>query len=382
MADTIHILGLGGVGILVAHALAEVPDRPPLNLLLHRPKEHRSQVLAVRRNGAVEYQSDFSLEQYRNSCWHQEDSPNSVQFTKYAIPQKTPPKETPIKLLIVAVKAHHTIDSIRLLKNRLSKYSTILFMQNGLGVLDELDSALFPNPFERPNYLSAVVTHCVHREDFLSASHTGIGNIFLGPSPRISRASEAPMRVQLTPGANKLVSLLSRTSILNVSYLGPRELLRQQLIKITINSIHNPLTSLLGCSVGALIMSDNPQVQDISNTLAYEFSNIIKALPISELADKEDLERDFSLANLKAIINQIGLRAGEHTTSMLQDIRKGMKTEITYLNGYFMRWAKELGIECPVNDRITHMVLEKEAGCCKETPYEHTFLLMAAVRSH
>jgi 2-dehydropantoate 2-reductase len=360
MAETIHVLGLGSVGILVAHALAEVPDRPPLNLLLHRPKEYRSRLLAVSRDGATDYQSDFTLEEFRDGRWYQEASRSSVQPTKHTPTQRMPPNETPIHLLIVAVKAHHTIDSIRLLKHRIFNFSTILFLQNGLGVLDELDAALFPDPSERPYYMSAVVTHCVHREGFLSAVHTVTGGITLGTSPRITRDSEVPLSLRPPPGAEKLVSILNRTRILNISFSSPQELLRQQLTKLAANSVYNPLTSLLGCSVNGLITSNDPRVHAISNALVDEFSSIIKALPLSELAGKEKLETDFSPANLKTTIYQIGLRAGEHTTSMLQDIRIGVKTEIMYLNGYFMLWASNLGIECPVNDTVTRMVLEKE----------------------
>ena len=360
MADIIHILGLGGVGILVAHALAGVPDRPPLNLLLHRPREHHSRLLALSRDGATEYQSDFSLEQYRDGCWYQEASRSSVQPMKHTLSQRIPSNETPINFLLVAVKAHLTIDLIRHLKHRLSKSSTILFLQNGMGVLDELDDALFPDPSERPYYMSAIVTHCVRREGFLFAVHTVMGSITLGTSPRIPRVSEAPISLQPPPGVDKLVGILNRTCNLNVSFLSPRELLRQQLTKLATNSIYNPLTSLLECSVNGVITSKNPRVQAMSDALVCEFSSIIEALPLLELTGKEDFETDFSPANLRRTIYQVGLRAGEHTTSMLQDIKHGVKTEIMYLNGYFTWWALNLGIESPVNDAVTWMVLEKE----------------------
>ena len=166
-----------GVGILVTHALAGVPDRPPLNLLLQRPREYHSRLLAFSRDGATEYQGDFSLEEYRDGCWYQETSRNSLQPAKHRLSQRVPSNDAHIHLLIVAVKAHHTIDTIRLLKHRLSKNSTILFLQNGLGVLDELDAALFPDSSERPYYMSAIVIHCVHRKSFLSAVHTLTGSI-------------------------------------------------------------------------------------------------------------------------------------------------------------------------------------------------------------
>ncbi|KGO36210.1 Ketopantoate reductase ApbA/PanE, N-terminal [Penicillium expansum] len=363
MIDDIHILGLGGVGVLVAHALAGIPDSPRVNLLLHRPRDHHSGLLAITRNGVTEHQTNFTIEEYRDGCWHRGLSYGSVQPQHMESPKRAS-DESPIRFLIVAVKAHHTIDSIRLVKHRLTKYSTILFLQNGSGALDELDVELFPNPADRPCYMSGIVTHCIHRKDFLSAVHVATGSITLGPSPRIPSAPGA-ISFQLATDSAKLAAILNRSKLLNVSLQDSQGLLRQQLIKLATNSIYNPLTSLLECSVNDLITLNNSQVQNISDALICEISDIIKALPLSDVITKEDMETVFSSSKLKRIIHEIGLRAGGHTTSMLQDMRNGVKTEIMYLNGYFLRWALKLGIECPVNAMIIRMVLEKENGTTK-----------------
>ncbi|KAE8334623.1 hypothetical protein BDV24DRAFT_156706 [Aspergillus arachidicola] len=347
MADTIHLLGLGSVGVLVAHALAGVQNRPHLNLLFHRPINHPPSLLAVTREGVTQYESNFSAEEYRDGCWYQASSDISSN-------------EDPIHLLVVTVKAHHTLSSIRLVKHRLTHHSTVLFLQNGLGVLDELDAEIFPDPSKRPCYMSGIVTHCVHRKAFLSAVHTATGSIALGASPRITRASEAAVSHQLNTNGLLLVDTLCRTPFLYVSRLSPPTLLEQQLIKLATNSTYNPLTSLLECSVRALITSNSPQVQAISDALVCEFSAIISCLPLAGLISDKDVEEKFSTSNLKRIITQLGLRAGTHTTSMLQDIQNGVQTEIMYLNGYFTRWALSLGIACPTNKIITQMVLAKE----------------------
>lgn len=360
MADTFHILGLGGVGILVAHALAGVPNLPRLILLLHRSTDNYSRRLAVTRNGATEYQYNFSVEKYRNGCWYEETSDSPGSLTKCKHSRSVPPDRNPIQILIVAVKAHHTIGSIRLVKHRLNKHSAILFLQNGLGALDELDAELFPDPLERPYYMSGIVTHCVRREEFLSAVHTTRGSIALGASPRISTALEASKSLQPNANASILADNLRRTQILNTFLLSPQELLEQQLIKLATNSVYNPLTSLLECSVTAILTTNNFPVQAVSDALIREFSEIFLALSVLGLVGKEAVQREFSPGNLKRTIYQMGLRAGAHTTSMLQDLRNGAKTEIMYLNGYFMKWALHLGIECPANEMVIRMVLEKE----------------------
>jgi len=44
---------------------------------------------------------------------------------------------------------------------------------------------------------------------------------------------------------------------------------------------------------------------------------------------------------------------------MLRDTRKGMKTEIDYLNGYVVKRGEEMGIKCFLNYMITHLVKAK-----------------------
>ncbi|OJJ53649.1 hypothetical protein ASPSYDRAFT_1162722 [Aspergillus sydowii CBS 593.65] len=361
MDDTIHVLGLGSVGILVAHALAGIPSRPRLNLLLHRPRNCHSRVLAVTREGATEYQDNITTEEYRDSCWYHGTSRDpSIEPVGHAVSQNLSSNETPISFLIVAVKAHHTVRSLQLVKHRLSSCSAILFLQNGLGILDDLDTELFPDSAERPYYMTGIVTHGARRKDYLSIIHTAKGSIDLGPSPRIARTSSTEISFQLPSNAERLAGIMNQTSVLNVSLQHPRVLLRRQLMKLAMNSIYNPLTSLLDCSIETLIKSENTGVQIISDALVCEFSKIIRALPLAGLLNKEELGRHFSPVSLKTTVYQMALRAGDHTTSMLQDIRNQAETEIMYLDGYFTRWAFALEIRCPVNDKLGLMVLDRE----------------------
>jgi 2-dehydropantoate 2-reductase len=59
---------------------------------------------------------------------------------------------------------------------------------------------------------------------------------------------------------------------------------------------------------------------------------------------------------------------GKMKSSMLQDLERGRKTEIDFLNGYIVKKGREVGIPTPVNEAIVEMVKEVEAGKRELTP--------------
>ena len=59
---------------------------------------------------------------------------------------------------------------------------------------------------------------------------------------------------------------------------------------------------------------------------------------------------------------------GKMKSSMLQDIERGRKTEIDYLNGYIVKKGALVDVPTPVNEAIVDMVKEVEAGKRELTP--------------
>ena len=47
---------------------------------------------------------------------------------------------------------------------------------------------------------------------------------------------------------------------------------------------------------------------------------------------------------------------------MLQDVMKGRRTEIEYLDGYVADRGREVGVDTPACDRITTLIKQVEAG--------------------
>jgi 2-dehydropantoate 2-reductase len=63
--------------------------------------------------------------------------------------------------------------------------------------------------------------------------------------------------------------------------------------------------------------------------------------------------------------------------SMLQDVMKGRRTEIDYLNGYVSQQGKRLGVATPVNDAVVAAVRQHGVGTLKPDPKNLEPLLAA-----
>jgi 2-dehydropantoate 2-reductase len=63
--------------------------------------------------------------------------------------------------------------------------------------------------------------------------------------------------------------------------------------------------------------------------------------------------------------------------SMLQDVMKGRRTEIDYLNGYVSQQGKRLGVPTPVNDAVVAAVRQHGVGTLKPDPKNLDPLLAA-----
>ena len=75
------------------------------------------------------------------------------------------------------------------------------------------------------------------------------------------------------------------------------------------------------------------------------------------------MSRAGALADFKRhlMIRLIGLKYRRFKSSTLQALERGKPTEVDYFNGFIARKGAELGVDTPVNSRITQMVKEIES---------------------
>lgn len=274
----------------------------------------------------------------------------------------------PIYNLIVAVKAPFTTEALLSVRHRLGTDSTILLLQNGFGIVEELYERVFPDPKTRPNIMSGVITHGVAPSDNgWEVLHTGNGAISMSLLPRIPLQeianNEEDLEAVLWEGTSRyLLRTVTRVPVLAAVGFGPTELLQIQLEKLAVNAVINPLTVQLDCRNGSLLY--NFSVSRVMRMLLAEISLVLCALP--ELQGVPNVKDRFSPSRLEAIVISVLAKTADNVSSMLVDVRRGSRTEIEYINGYIVRRGEELGIKCVMNYMIMHLVEGKSLMVRKE----------------
>ena len=339
----IYFLGLGAIGKLIAHSFTDIPDAPPMTLLF-RDRSARDAWIAngstieLIRNGISDVHPGFDAELARGS-----ERGNDIA--------------SPIQNLIVATKAPFLVTALRSVKHRLRPSSTIVFLHNGMGWLEEVNEKVFPDIHSRPNYVIGIVSHAAVNRSPFSMEHVAIGNIALTALAKVPLEDDNPIKSPVTllqPSTRYIMRTLTRTPLLGAIAMRPQELLQVQLEKLANNCVINPLTAILDCKNGELLRSGGSRLVRL---LLAEISLVIRAMP--ELESIPGIENRFRPASLEQNLTNLITSTAKNRSSMLQDISTGRLTEIDYLNGYIFRRGEELGIRCMVNYTVQTILRAK-----------------------
>ncbi len=143
--------------------------------------------------------------------------------------------------------------------------------------------------------------------------------------------------------------------------------------KLIINSCITSLGVISGLYLGEMLAMKKARkifIQIISEAIAIADAMGLKVEPYGGKLDYyKFLKRGF-LSEFKQhlTIRVIGFKYRKLKSSSLQSVERGKKTEIDNYNGYIASKGKEYGIQTPVNEKITKLVKEIEAGQRKITP--------------
>lgn len=377
----IHILGLGNIGTFVAHSLATLPHPPPMTLLLHNENTYENwrknhERITVRKNGLPEHKSGYDVNVLKDDTWFAPPSRDlqhgSANETAPVQPSHMQQDNTTIDNLILTVKTTQVENALQSVRHRLTPKSTILFMHNGMGVQDEVNQKIFPEPNTRPNYMLGIISHGLYRLKSFDVAHAGVGTTVLGIIQSNTQSTSLEGAEQQTSAATEeneadetkhpwaessryILKLLCRTPALVATSTNKTNLTQYQLEKLAMNAVVNPLTVMMDCVNGDLLYNYN--VSRIQRLLLIEISAVISALP--ELQGVPGIQSRFSPERLRTMAVAIMKKTAENTSSMLQDTRAGKETEIDYMNGYIVRRGEELGIKCALNYMLQQFVLAK-----------------------
>jgi 2-dehydropantoate 2-reductase len=160
-----------------------------------------------------------------------------------------------------------------------------------------------------------------------------------------------------------------------LSVVGPTKvtsnLWGQRWSKLAVNSMANPICALTGLTSGA--SRETPGVVDVTVKIGAEVVRVGTALgvdvePINNVPAQQYVEaaEDATvLEDLKSQLAETARELGAGRPSMLQDVMKGRRTEIEYLDGYVAGRGREVGVSTPACDRITALIKQVESGGLK-----------------
>ena len=220
---------------------------------------------------------------------------------------------------LVLVKAWQTERAARDLVKLLVIDGLALTLQNGLGNREQLVANLGAG-----RVAAGVITTGATLLAAGEVRWAGEGQITLGTHPRLPLLASA-----LQAAGFDVVTVEDVNSV--------------AWSKLVINAAINPLTALLNVSNGELL--SRPTARELSAALVSE---------VAAVAAKKGITLNF--ADPVAAAEGVARRTAANLSSMLQDLRRGARTEIEAICGAVVRAGRESGVPTPVNEVMWQLV--------------------------
>ncbi len=156
--------------------------------------------------------------------------------------------------------------------------------------------------------------------------------------------------------------------------------------KMIINCMGNTIAGLIGPAISSLNAEQLNTLNLIRTVTACEVTRVAHALgvdvepiweiPAREFAQAADTDAINKLKEkLAAALQKIYLTPEQTQKvgapgrpSLLQDVMKGRRTEVDFLNGYVVKKGKEVGVPTPMNEAIVGLMKRLERGEIKPDP--------------
>ncbi|KAI0094369.1 ketopantoate reductase PanE/ApbA C terminal-domain-containing protein [Irpex rosettiformis] len=402
----VHILGLGPIGTLVAHHIRRTLRPPHIVSLIHKNQERADKAENVLGNRILAEYSGVAVPS--TGFWHEAFIPSHPQTPEQRRETfREHRNRAKIQSLIVCLKTHQTLPAVGSLYNRITPHTTIVLLQNGMGMMELLNRELFTKPEYRPNFVLATNTHGAWSKGYMHSVHAGIGEINLGifppeynpgkdgekvdferswekknelslddiaPNPNIVQERvkssgkeevnlEAEDRMRRFKSLRATIEMLTRLKSLNVSWRPMRQVNTLMQRKVAINSVINPLTTIMNCPNGALF--HHREAAQIAMKLCNEATTVFyqqhrremkRAKFHGENIGYRPFPRELLAHALLYEVKRVARITGSNYSSMLMDARKGNDTEIRSMNGYLVGIGDKCGLPMHANKMMVDLV--------------------------
>ncbi len=270
--------------------------------------------------------------------------------------------EKPFDVAFVCMKSYDTSWAATLIKPYLAENGFIVSLQNGINE-ERIASVIGWGK------TVGCIASSIAVELFAPAQiHRGVPKG--GEKHTVFRVGEPHGR--LTPRVTALAEMLKLTD----SSKTTTNLWGERWSKLVLNSMQNGMSAATGLSGNEMaarqdirrgVVRIGGEAVNVGMALGYPLEEIFHCAPEHFLgAYKGDgAARDKAEA---AIQKQAIGRSDKQRPSMGQDMAKGRRTEIEFLNGLVVARGAELGIDCPVSAAMVRCVQRVERGEVKQGP--------------
>lgn len=248
----------------------------------------------------------------------------------------------PFDAIFISVKSYDTTWATALAMNYLAPDGVVVDFQNGLN--DERVAAVAG----KDRTLGSVITIGAGMYDPGHAIRTDTGAIGFKIGEHDGRD---------TPRVRELAELMSTVAPTKVT----TNLFGERWSKLAINCMANPLAGLTG--LGSAEVRLDPKVSAVGVHVGAECIMVGRAVghevePIYGIPAQRfvDAYQGKGLKELLAEIADIARKRGGGRPSLLQDVIRGRRTEIDFLNGAVCDHGKKVGVKTPFNDAVVGIV--------------------------
>ena len=255
----------------------------------------------------------------------------------------------PFDLVFLSLKSYDTVWASHFILPRLKPTGVVVSAQNSVN--DELVAPIVGYTRE----MGCVVTLGAGMYEPGHALHTSV------PSRLAFKLGE--LTGMTTPRVEALAEMLTAIgpTVVTTNLWGERW------GKLATNCMANSLCALTGLSSAGQRLT--PGVVDVAIKIGAEVVKTGKARgvrvePINGIPAEsyEQADNAQMLEEIKTQLAESAGELGEGRPSMLQDVIKGRRTEIEYLNDYVATRGREVDVPTPANDAVTALIKRVERG--------------------
>jgi 2-dehydropantoate 2-reductase len=226
--------------------------------------------------------------------------------------------------LFVTTKAYDNQVVARTLSNKISKETPIFIIQNGMGNEEVFKESLPDNPIYR-----AVTTEAAELLQPAVVKHVAFGKTSFGI---VSGEGN---------GFSRQVETILSSSGFDIKET--QNIQRKMWYKLLANAAICPLGTILHAKNGEILKKPS-------------FVRIFEAILEEGITLASQLLPDEDFSNSPDFIKEVITKTQDNKCSMLQDVERGRRTEIDYINGFIAKESQAIGLKAPVNSAITNIV--------------------------